>query len=152
MNTREFRQTASISQPSPIRPSTGIQVPQKDNGVEAGPLGLNVVYVPEHDHKADIVFMHGLGGTSMHTWSKYKDSELFWPLKFLAHEPDICLARILSFGYNAHFFRAASVSLSILDFAKSLLFDLKYAKDQHNEDLNIGKASRMPLYNRLIRF
>ncbi|KAI4246284.1 MAG: hypothetical protein L6R42_009935 [Xanthoria sp. 1 TBL-2021] len=29
---------------------------------------------------------------------------------------------------------------SVLDFAKDLLFDLKYAKDEHNRDLNIGDA------------
>ncbi|KAK7966605.1 uncharacterized protein PG986_000882 [Apiospora aurea] len=44
---------------------------------EPGPLGLNVVYTPENGHKADIVFIHGLGGTSRFTWSKNKDPDLF---------------------------------------------------------------------------
>jgi hypothetical protein len=74
------------------------------------------------------------------TWSKHKDPELFWPLTFLPLEPDICLARIMTFGYNASVHRAGNVGTSILDFAKGLLFDLKYAKDEQMEDLNMGNV------------
>lgn len=74
------------------------------------------------------------------TWSKYKDPELFWPLTFLPLEPDVCLARILTFGYNANFRKAGNVSTSVLDFAKDLLFDLKYAKNERKEDLNMGNV------------
>lgn len=90
----------------------------------------------------DIVFIHGLGGSSRWTWSKYKNPELYWPLTFLPFEPDICLARILTFGFNANFRRAGYVSTSVLDFAKNLLFDLKYAKDEQKEDLNMGNVSK----------
>ncbi|KAI0112614.1 hypothetical protein F4776DRAFT_667191 [Hypoxylon sp. NC0597] len=113
---------------------------RKNSEVEAGPLGLTVVYTPPDTRKADIVFIHGLGGTSRWTWSKNKDPELFWPLKFLPLEPDIGLARILTFGYNANFRRAGNVSTSVLDFAKDLLFDMKYAKDDQKEDLNLGSV------------
>lgn len=116
-------------------------VNQRDREVESGTLGLNVVYTPNHGHKADIVFIHGLGGTSRWTWSKNKDPELFWPLTFLALEPDLCLARILTFGYNATLRKAGVARQSVLDFAKDLLFDLKYAKDQRKEDLNMGSVS-----------
>lgn len=92
----------------------------------------------------DIVFIHGLGGTSRRTWSKNEDPDLFWPLKFLPLEPDVCLTRILTFGYNANFRTAGNVSTSVLDFAKGLLFDLKYAKDEKKEDLNIGYVSDAP--------
>ncbi|KAK6088625.1 NACHT and WD domain-containing protein [Seiridium cupressi] len=111
----------------------------KRNDSESGPLGLNVVYTPDNGHKADIVFVHGLGGTSRWTWSKNRKPELFWPLTFLPLEPDICLARILSFGYDAGFHKRG-VSTSVLDFAKDLLFDLKYGKDAEIEDLNMGKV------------
>ena len=74
------------------------------------------------------------------TWSKNKDPALFWPLTFLPLEPDICLARILTFGYNASVHRAGNVGTSILDFAKGLLFDLKYAKNEQKEDLNMGSV------------
>ena len=89
----------------------------------------------------DIVFIHGLGGTSRNTWSKDKDPELFWPLKFLPFEPDFCFTRIFTFGYNANFHKAGNVSTSILDFAKDLLFDLKYAKDGEKKDLDVGNVS-----------
>lgn len=104
-------------------------------------MGLNVVYTPDHGHKADIVFIHGLGGTSRWTWSKNKDPELFWPLTFLALEPELCLARIMTFGYNATLRKAGVAKLSVLDFAKDLLFDMKYAKDQNKEELNMGSVS-----------
>jgi hypothetical protein len=115
---------------------------RKNSETDPGPLGLNVIYTPESALKVDIVFIHGLGGTSRRTWSKNEDPELFWPLKFLPSEPDVCEARILTFGYNANFRAAGNVSTSVLDFAKDLLFDLKYAKDEQKEDLNIGHVSR----------
>jgi hypothetical protein len=112
-----------------------------DMVAESGPLSLSVVYMPENAHKVDIVFVHGLGGTSRWTWSKDRKSELFWPLTFLPLEPEINLARIMTFGYNASFQKTGNVTTSVLDFAKDLLFDLKYAKDQHMEDLDMGKVS-----------
>jgi hypothetical protein len=63
-------------------------------------------------------------------------------LTFLPLEPDICQARILTFGYNANFHRAGNATTSVLDFAKDLLFDLKYAKDEQKEDLNMGTVSK----------
>jgi hypothetical protein len=85
--------------------------------------------------------VHGLGGTSRLSWSKNKDPELFWPLTFLPLEPDICHARILTFGYNATILKANKNTSSILDFAKALLFDLKYGKGLEMEELNIGEVS-----------
>ncbi|KAF2105865.1 hypothetical protein BDV96DRAFT_607880 [Lophiotrema nucula] len=113
---------------------------RKNSEVESGPLGLNVVYTPENGHKADIVFVHGLGGTSRWTWSKHRDPGLFWPLTFLPLEPDVCLARILTFGYNANFRKAGNISTSVLDFAKDLLFDLRYGVDELGNDLNMGNV------------
>ncbi|KAL8993620.1 MAG: hypothetical protein Q9169_006208 [Polycauliona sp. 2 TL-2023] len=113
---------------------------QKSSGIDPGPLGLHIVYTPASHRKADIVFLHGLGGASRRTWSKDENPELFWPLKFLPLEPDISLARILTFGYNANFRASGSISTSVLDFAKDLLFDLKYTKDDEGADLSIGSA------------
>lgn len=79
------------------------------------------------------------------TWSKNRNPEFFWPLKFLPFEPDINEARILTFGYNANFQPGSGRNkMSVLDFAKDLLFDLKYAKDEsvlELEDLRMGEAS-----------
>jgi len=76
------------------------------------------------------------------TWSKHKNPELFWPLTFLPLEPEICLARILSFGYHANFRKAGNISTAVLDFAKELLYDLKYARGEQQEDLNMGNVSK----------
>jgi hypothetical protein len=103
-------------------------------------LGLHIVYTPPGPVKANIVFIHGLGGTSHATWSKNRDADLFWPRVFLPQERDINSARILTFGYNAEV-KGRSNAKSVLDFAKDLLYDLKYSKDENTEDLNIGSVS-----------
>lgn len=116
---------------------------RKINVTESGPLGLglSVIYTPKHSPKVDVVFVHGLGGTSRGTWSKYRSPELFWPSKFLPLEPGMGQARIMTFGYNARFQEPSHGAMSILDFAKDLLFHLKYAKDEHVEDMNIGEVT-----------
>lgn len=107
----------------------------------ANPLGLSVLYTPESSPSVDIIFIHGLGGTSRQTWSKNRDPELFWPQKWLPQEPGICTSRILSFGYNANFSSTGSNSISNLsDFAKSLLFSMKFGKDESGVDLGIGNV------------
>lgn len=77
------------------------------------------------------------------TWSKNKDIErLFWPRLFLPQEQDIgASARILTFGYNAGVKGRGGASVkSILDFAKDLLYDLKYSKDEDGEELNLDSV------------
>lgn len=113
----------------------------KNGEHDNGPLGLNVVYTPPNGHKADIVFIHGLRGSSRSTWSKYRNPELFWPKAFLPLELDVCLARIFTFGYNANFHRAGNATTSIWDFAEALLFDLKHAKNERMEELEMGSVS-----------
>ncbi|KAL9119629.1 MAG: hypothetical protein Q9187_003816 [Circinaria calcarea] len=121
---------------------------QTNRGIEASnqdPIGLKVIHKPPGDRRVDIVFVHGLGGSSRKTWSKNHDPDFFWPLKFLPFEPDINEARISTFGYNANFRRGSGKNkISVLDFAKDLLYDLKYAKDEsvpELEDLGMGEAS-----------
>ena len=106
---------------------------------QSGPLGLTVVHAPDNGHKVDIVFVHGLGGTSRFTWSKNQNPKLFWPRTFLPWEPDIHLARIMTFGYNASLQTTGNSTISIFDIAKQLLSDLKHAKDQW--ELEVGKVS-----------
>ncbi|KAL8890337.1 MAG: hypothetical protein Q9215_002507 [Flavoplaca cf. flavocitrina] len=113
---------------------------RKNSEAKPGALGLDIIYAPDCEYKVDIVFVHGLGGASRRTWSKNADPELFWPMKFLPLEIDVCQTRILTFGYNADFRTSGNVSTSVLDFAKDLLFELKYAKDEIHGDLNIGDA------------
>lgn len=121
---------------------------QTNRGIEASnqdPLGLKVIHKPPGDRRVDIVFVHGLGGSSRNTWSKNHHPDFFWPLKFLPFEPDINEARISTFGYNANFrLGSGKNKMSVLDFAKDLLYDLKYAKIEsvpELEDLGMGEAS-----------
>lgn len=115
---------------------------QRPKDRSADPLGLTVVYAPKEPPSVDIIFIHGLGGSSRKTWSKNRDPELFWPEKWLPSEPDICTARILTFGYNAHYRSLGPNNiLTITDFARSLLSDMRFGKDEDLNDLNVGEVS-----------
>ena len=106
------------------------------------PLGLHVVHTPKEGRRLDIIFVHGLGGTSRLSWSKNKDLNKFWPSAFLPLEPEIGLGRILTFGYDANIVHDSSNKAStLLDFARELLFWLKYGKDENTEELDIGAVS-----------
>lgn len=63
---------------------------------------------------------------------------MFCPLTFLPLVPDVCLARILSFGYNADFRKAGNIST-----AKELLYDLQYTVNEKGDDLNMGNVSEI---------
>src|SRR5436190_22217582 len=104
-------------------------------------LGLDVIYQPTSTAPLDIIFVHGLGGANRKTWSKFENPNLFWPQQWLPLEPEICTARVLSFGYNANFRAGSPKSISnIADFAKDLLFWMKFGKDDNTEDLEIGRV------------
>lgn len=108
------------------------------------PLGLKVIHRPPGERTVDLIFVHGLGGSSQSTWSHNRNPDFFWPLKFLPLEPEISKARILTFGYNANFGPGGGKSkMTFLDFAKDLLYDLKYAQDEsvpELEDLGMGNV------------
>ena len=89
----------------------------------------------------DIVFIHGLGGDSRKTWSRDHNPELFWPGLWLPLETELERARIFTFGYNANFRPGEAKSIaSITDFAKELLFELRFAKTQEGEKFGIGET------------
>ncbi|KAL1851758.1 hypothetical protein VTK73DRAFT_9363 [Phialemonium thermophilum] len=103
------------------------------------PLGLTVVYQPPGAPVADVVFVHGLGGSSRRTWCHNRDLELFWPARFLPLEPVVGAARILTFGYNAGFGPGSAKSrIAILDFAQELLYELKFARDRSTPESGSG--------------
>ncbi|PGH00305.1 hypothetical protein AJ79_08236 [Helicocarpus griseus UAMH5409] len=95
------------------------------------PLGLFLVNDCDNP-LADIIFVHGLGGSSLRTWSYNRDVRNFW-LPWLKSEVGSSSTRVFTFGYNARFVEQAS-RLSILDFAKDLLFQLKMYHDKDEED------------------
>ena len=104
------------------------------------PLGLNVIHAPLSAPTVDIIFVHGLGGTSQKTWSRDRDPKFFWPREWLPFEPEIGTARILSFGYNANFASAGRNIFNIGDFAKDLLFGMKFGLDENAKELGVGKV------------
>lgn len=84
-------------------------------------LGLQLLY-DNIEPDGDIVFVHGLGGTAMRTWSWKRDVSYFWPA-WLTEEPGLSKFRIFSFGYNSNF-KGAGTNLNTIDFAKDLLYSM----------------------------
>ena len=103
------------------------------------PLGLSLVYTPSKP-EVDLIFVHGLGGSSCKTWAWDRDNERFWP-SWLTAEPELSNARIFSFGYNANF-RGPSSTLNIIDFGKDLLFRmLTFSGELEELNPSIGSVS-----------
>jgi hypothetical protein len=72
----------------------------------------------------DVVFVHGLGGSSRATWTHPKSSE-FWPA-WLQEKKGLENIRISTFGYDANWdITKRSNALGIPDFASDLLMSLK---------------------------
>lgn len=121
----------------------------KENGAHPRDApGLHVLHRPAGAQRhVDVVFVHGLGGSSRGTWTKDRDLARCWPSEFLPLEPGIGSdARILTFGYNSKFRSGAGKSqMSMLDFAKDLLYEMRYAHDDSDPEgggLGMGEASR----------
>lgn len=92
---------------------------------------MTVLYEPEGpaQRSVDILFIHGLGGTSLRTWCYNRDLRYLWPQLWLPLESELVSARILSYGYNAHFSKTGEqASLAIGDFASDMLFRMRYAE------------------------
>jgi WD40 repeat protein len=86
-----------------------------------------VLHTPP-ERTIDILFIHGLGGTSLRTWCRDRDLDNLWPKLWLPDE--LPTARILTFGYNANFSsRKEQTSCTIGDFATDLLFRMKYGEN-----------------------
>jgi hypothetical protein len=113
-----------------------------DNDICArDPLGLTVVYEPEASPTLDIIFVYGLGGSSRASWAKGRDLEFFWPGKWLPDEPGLSSARILTFGYNADFAATGTAPImSIVDFAKDLLYAMRFGESEGTRTLELGKV------------
>lgn len=100
-------------------------IPESED--ERDKLGLTTVYepIPLSTPIVDIIFIHGLGGSSRKTWSYTRDPDHFWPQAWLATDPDFEGIRIHSFGYNADWKGRRPSVLNIHDFAQSLIGELK---------------------------
>jgi len=116
---------SQLSASSPSHPK------QRPLDRRSDPLGLTVLHSPEAGPRTvDIVFIHGLGGTSLRTWCKDRDLDFLWPKHWLPRENGLSTVRVLTFGYHAHFSaRKQQAALTISDFANDLLFRMKYTED-----------------------
>lgn len=121
----------SASQPS-LRPGTH-QVQDSDDT-----LGLSLIH-GDSESDADIIFVHGLGGSSRKTWSWERQPENFWPA-WIRHEDGLSHFRVFSYGYNASF-RDSKNPLSILDFSKGLLVRMKTFAGRQGVVDDIGLVS-----------
>lgn len=86
------------------------------------PLGLNIVCNPP-DAVADVILVHGLGGSSRRTWSWQRKTDFFWPA-WLQDDKTLAPLRVFTFGYNASPF-GQDAFVNILDFSKDLLNRMK---------------------------
>ncbi|KAI0490672.1 hypothetical protein F4859DRAFT_520389 [Xylaria cf. heliscus] len=105
------------------------------------PLGLTLVY-SFREPVIDIIFVHGLGGTSVGTWSWNRDPVNFWPL-WLGNDRDLSRSRIFTFGYDAGL-TGNSTGLGILDFAKDLLLRMKTYSSDLGGQMGVG-FGRLPI-------
>ena len=110
-------------------------------GDQLGLVPVNTIPVQHPD--GDIIFVHGLGGTSQRTWSYERDPDYFWP-PWLSSEPELSRFRIFTFGYNANW-KGSDTVVSIADFAKDLLLRmLTHATGFDQQSQPIGTVGSPP--------
>lgn len=102
-------------------PGTDRQVGTLSDNHAPDLLGLQLI-CDNIEPEGDIIFVHGLGGTVMRTWSWRRDVNHFWPA-WLGDEQELSSHRIFSFGYNSNF-KGVATNLNTIDFAKDLLFSM----------------------------
>lgn len=102
------------AQPQPVSPGDGVGPLVIFNNINEGGAGTDA-------SGADIVFVHGLRGARLGTWSK---DDIYWPNDLLRN--DLKDVRVVAWGYDAsvaNAFHAASKE-SIFGHADTLLEDL----------------------------
>ncbi|KAI1328103.1 hypothetical protein F5Y16DRAFT_409969 [Xylariaceae sp. FL0255] len=99
-----------------------------------GPFGITTVHRPISTINpiAQVIFIHGLGGGSEHTWTK---DGVHWPRDLLPQQSPLQQAGIHVFGYDSDFKKSST--LNIYDFSKSLLNSIL-----NNPDI---RASQCPI-------
>lgn len=98
---------------------------------EPDPLGLIAVTDPE-EPTADIIFVHGLGGSAYKSWSWNRNTDNFWPT-WLARDDYLGCVRIFTYGYNSNP-RGDAHGLDVMDFAKDLLLQMLNHSDGIGND------------------
>ncbi|KKP01908.1 hypothetical protein THAR02_05984 [Trichoderma harzianum] len=112
----------------------------EDETQETDPLGLTTLYDPTPRNAiVDIIFIHGLGGSSRKTWSNSSRPKSFWPQDWLPVERGFEDVRVHSFGYRADWgkkWQQQSI-LNIHDFAESLIGGLRNHPSIRRDDTRI---------------
>jgi hypothetical protein len=88
----------------------------------SGLYGLRVLHEPrEQQNIVNLVFVHGLGGSALGTWTHPQSKTCL--LNLLYEDERFANLRIATFGYNADFkdVLMPSNALGITDFARQLL-------------------------------
>lgn len=105
------------------------------------PRGLTILHSPECLPSADIVFIHGPGGSSRATWCKNRDLDLFWPSKWLPLDVQLRTTRISSFGYDAPVMSRDKGKMNgIFHFGKDLLVQLQRLHEDNRGQAPVGKV------------
>lgn len=119
---------------APLAYSTGTSL-SGNTPLPTNPLGPTLIHSVLNPG-IDLVFVHGLGGTSIGTWSWNRDPANFWPL-WLVNDRDLSRSRIFTFGYDAGLMGSSTV-LGILDFVKDLLFRMKTYSPDSSDQMGAG--------------
>ncbi|KAL8657838.1 MAG: hypothetical protein Q9226_001523 [Calogaya cf. arnoldii] len=115
------RKTSNAGSSYPGEEATDLSITNTLDTTTFDQLGLHLVHYSQ-DAVCDIIFVHGLGGSAMRTWSWKRDTAQFWPA-WLSDDEQLYKMRVFTFGYNSNF-RGSATNLNITDFAKDLLFHL----------------------------
>ncbi|KIX06231.1 uncharacterized protein Z518_04206 [Rhinocladiella mackenziei CBS 650.93] len=132
----------ALSSHRPVQSSLNSVQDASSTPIEQGadPLGLQVVHEPKTKSIADVVFIHGLGGSSHKTWSKCHNPNFFWPGLWLPDDPIIGKARLLTYGYNSQIFGGPRSVSRIDTFATNLLYDMHNSWTNNGGKLEMGRV------------
>lgn len=86
----------------------------------AATISLHVVAEPRAPASADVIFVHGLGGDCISTWSPVGRPELYWP-RWVADELPTCHVRSLGYPAGPTHWSLAASDMGLIDRAKNLL-------------------------------
>lgn len=114
-------------------------------GPASSPLGLSLLHEPCDEHKADIIFIHGLFDSSSTTWCKNHDPACSWPKEWLPCDVDTRSARLFTYDYEARLECSRQNPLfGISEVTNNLLYDLAYKKGDGDKDFRLGEV-RIPV-------
>ena len=115
--TLERPKSLDIPRAKPLEPDDGLR---DDHGLKL----LSTGEVDGEPPIGTLIFIHGLGGHFVRTWSHERDSNFFWPKIWLPTADGLRAVRIMSFGYDAGIFRFTPSVACVSDFARSLLMNI----------------------------